>query len=609
MKDSRQHTLIRYLAYAKPYKWIILLMVLTGIAKFTLPMVPAKITRIIMDEVLTDSSRGMDQRKAYQLKLGLAMVGSAILIAIVTFIRGYTHVVIDAAIAFDWRQDLWRHLQRLSLGFHNTRPTGSLLSRLINDINVAQGMLNGGIVNVIIDAAAGTAALAQLLLLNVPLTLLVIVVLPIYGALYRKVNPQIRKVSHKVQEQTAVISGTAVERLNGIAVVQSFAQEPAEERLFASQADELRDLSVRRGRLDNILQATSHFLMDLAVVTVWVVGGWMVIAGGWTISGKTLGGDMTPGKLMQFIGVTTLLYTPIRRFSEINIVYQTSMAAIERVFAIFDVIPEVLQRPGVVDRQVGLGGVQFDQVRFRYSTDAPLVLNDLRFTVRPGERVAIVGESGAGKSTLVTLIPRLYDVSDGAIRIDGVDIRDYPLRRLRRSIGIVLQDTILFSGSVRENIRYGRKKAGEDEIVAAAKAATAHEFIEALPDGYDTMIGERGMTLSGGQRQRISLARTILQAPRILILDEATSNLDSESENLIVDALERLMVGRTSLIIAHRLSTVIGADRILVLKEGRLVEEGPHADLLAAGGYYRYLFEQQFGPLQQMLAKSSDQAT
>ncbi len=190
-----------------------------------------------------------------------------------------------------------------------------------------------------------------------------------------------------------------------------------------------------------------------------------------------------------------------------------------------------------------------------------------------------------------------------------MDIRDYPLRRLRRSIGIVLQDTILFSGSVRENIRYGRKKAGEDEIVAAAKAANAHEFIEALPDGYDTMIGERGMTLSGGQRQRISLARTILQAPRILILDEATSNLDSESENLIVDALERLMVGRTSLIIAHRLSTVIGADRILVLKEGRLVEEGPHADLLAAGGYYRYLFEQQFGPLQQMLAKSSDQAT
>jgi ABC-type multidrug transport system fused ATPase/permease subunit len=245
-------------------------------------------------------------------------------------------------------------------------------------------------------------------------------------------------------------------------------------------------------------------------------------------------------------------------------------------------------------------------VCFQYRDEGPHVLHDVSFRVSPGERVAIVGESGAGKSTLVTLIPRLYDVTEGGICIDGVDVRDYPLRKLRRSIGIVLQDTILFSGTVRENLRYGRKKATDQEILDAAKAANAHEFIEELPQKYDTIIGERGMGLSGGQRQRISLARTILHNPRILILDEATSSLDSESENLITEAMHRVMAGRTCVIIAHRLSTIVGADRILVFREGRLVEEGPHTELLAAGGYYTYLFDQQFGPLQELLGPDHD---
>ncbi|MFW5839817.1 MAG: ABC transporter ATP-binding protein, partial [Planctomycetota bacterium] len=312
---------------------------------------------------------------------------------------------------------------------------------------------------------------------------------------------------------------------------------------------------------------------------------------------------LSAGQMVAFTAAAGQLYLPIRRFSQINIMYQTSMAAIERVFRMFDIVPEVTSRPDARQQSPQAGRIEFDRVEFGYDPQLP-VLEDLSFEVQPGERIAIVGESGAGKSTLVTLIPRLYDVTGGAIRIDGVDIRDYRLRVLRRSIGIVLQDTILFSGTIRENLRYGRKNATDQEIRDAARMANAEQFILQLPDGYDAMIGERGLSLSGGQRQRISLARTILQNPRILILDEATSALDSESENLITEALERVMVGRTCVIIAHRLSTVIDADRILVFRQGRLVEQGPHEQLLGQGGYYRYLFEQQFGPLKELLDRS-----
>ncbi len=585
--------LVRYLAYAKPYWRYLLLMVIAGVAKFTLPLIPAKVFGTITDQVILNKSALAAASQVHLLwQLGAVLAGVALLETLAIYVRGVITSNVGASMAFDIRQDLWRHLTGLSLSFHRSRPTGSLLSRLMSDISVSQQMINGGIVNVIIDAASGLLALAVLFSISWKLTLLVVVILPFYAALYRRVNPRIRQVSEDVQEQTAVMSGLAIERLSGIAVVQSFAQERAEERMFAEEAGELRDLNVRRGKLNQALNSISDFLVSIGVAVVWVAGAYLAMRG-----------DVTPGQVIQFTLTMGLLYMPLRRFSEINIIYQTSMSAIDRIFAIFDVVPDVQERSGVPDRVPGMGGIEFDGVGFRYG-QGPQVLRDVKFTVAPGERVAIVGESGAGKSTLVTLIPRLYDVTDGAIRIDGVDARDYPLRKLRRAVGIVLQDTILFSGTVRENLRYGRKKATEEEIVAAARAANAHDFILALPLGYDTVLGERGHSLSGGQRQRISLARAILQNPRILILDEATSSLDSESENLIRQAMERVMVGRTCVIIAHRLSTVIGADRILVFRAGQMVEQGPHEALFAAGGYYRYLFEQQFGPLQELLHQS-----
>lgn len=599
MNSAKRTTLSRYLSYAKPYRWTLVIMITAGVAKFTLPLIPASLTKVLVDEVINNLHGLADpERMSLLWRLAGVLAAVTVLEGVAIYVRGVTTESASSAMAFDIRQDLWRHIQRLSLGFHRSRPTGTLLSRLMSDISVTQQMIRGGIVNVVIDIFSGLAALVMLLTISWELTLLMLAVLPFYGIIYRKLNPRIREISHEVQEQTSVMSGLAIERLSGIAVVQSFAQEKAEAKAFAEEAHELRDLNVRRGKLNELLQSTSTSLVALSGLSVWLYGAYMII------SGKAL----TTGDLIKFTQVAALLYLPIRRFSEINVVYQTSMAAIERVFSIFDVVPEVQDKPDVPDRVPGIGGICFEHVNFRYSAEGPEVLRDLSFSITPGERVAIVGESGAGKSTLVTLIPRLYDVTGGAIRIDGVDIRDYPLRRLRRSIGIVLQDTILFSGSVRENLRYGRKKATDAEIVEAAKAANAHEFISRLPQGYETMIGERGMTLSGGQRQRLSLARTILQNPRILILDEATSALDSESENLITEALGRVMVGRTCLIIAHRLSTVVNADRILVFRSGQCVESGRHEDLLAADGYYRYLFQQQFGPLQDLVeqAKSPD---
>ncbi len=595
MDAQKKHAAFRYLRYLRPYRWLLAAVIVAGIAKFSLPLIPNKIAQIIINQVVqNDAGLAQEDRLGLLWKLAAGMVGVALLELVAIYIRGVGTVTISASMAFDLRQDLWKHLQRLSLNFHNSRPTGSLISRLMTDIGQAQQMISGGIINVAIDVGAGGIALAALLYTSWQLTLLVLMVLPIYGWMYARLNPRIRQVSHDVQEQQSVISGSAVERLAGIAVVQSFAQEPAETRQFTAQVDELRDLSVQRGKLNNILASASEFMIAISTATVFVAGGYFAV-----------GDTMDAGAIVFFLLTMAQLYRPIRRFSEINIVYQQSMAAIERVFTLFDEVPEVQERPGVADRTPGMGGLSFENVQFSYNASTQ-VLKGLNFDVAPGERVAIVGESGAGKSTLVTLIPRLYDIQAGSIRIDGIDVRDYPLRRLRRSIGIVLQDPILFSGTIRENLRYGRKRASDADILDAARAANAHQFITALPEGYETIIGERGMSLSGGQRQRLSLARTLLQNPRILILDEATSSLDSESENLITEALQRVMAGRTSLIIAHRLSTVIGADRILVLRDGRLVESGPHSELLAQGGYYRYLFEQQFGPLEQLMKQARD---
>jgi subfamily B ATP-binding cassette protein MsbA len=593
MNACGKNALRRYLAYAKPYKWIIVVVVVAGVAKFTLPLVFAHLTGEVVDGVI-GASGPMSDRYRLLWWLAGAMVALGVLEWFAIYVRGTMTQITSSSMAFDLRQDLWRHLQRLSLGFHQSRPTGSMVSRLMSDISVSQQMVNGGIVNVLIDTFSGGIAMLMLATISWKLTLLLLFVLPFYGIAYRRLNPRIRRISRQVQDQTANMSGIAIERLSGIAVVQSFAQEEEEEKVFAHESDELRGLNVLRGKLNHTLQAFSSTLITFSRASIWIGGAYLILNEG----------SLTVGNLVKYTIALQQLFMPVRRFSQINIVFQRSMAAIERIFGLFDVVPEVRERPGASDEPVREGYIEFDHASFRYTPDRPDVVREMTFSAKPGEKVAIVGESGAGKSTVVTLIPRLYDVTAGAVRIDGRDVRDYRLTPLRRSIGIVLQDSILFTGTIRENLRYGRKDASEAEIIEAAKLANAHEFILDMPQGYDTEVGERGMTVSGGQRQRLSLARTILQDPRILILDEATSSLDSESENLINEALERLMKNRTSLIIAHRLSTVVNADRILVFRDGQVIESGRHEQLLERDGHYRYLFEQQFGPLHDLVAQA-----
>jgi ABC-type multidrug transport system fused ATPase/permease subunit len=585
MAGSRK-PLLRFASFLRPHsRWAVGLVVL-GLIGFGLYLVTARLVRWIPDRAIADNDRSL------LWTLAAVLVVIEIVKAISIYWKGLCQARLRTSMVYDVRQALWRHLQRLSLAFHHSRPTGSLLSRLTTDINAAQQLISAGLVSLAVDVVGACAAVVILLTISWQMTLVAFIVLPAYAVLLAKLSPRIREASRELHEHSATMSGHAVERLSGIAVVQSFAREPSESARFASASHSLRATDVLRSRLSWLQNSLTNFFMQIGAHSVWIIGGWMVIEG-----------KLQIGAIIEFSIILSLMFGPLMRFSSLMMVYQQSMAAIERVFRIFDIVPEIKNRPGALDKLPGMGGIEFDNVRFEYP-DRPPVLQDLTFSVAPGERVAIVGESGAGKSTLVTLVPRLYDIIEGSIRIDGIDVRDYRIKKLRRSIGIVLQESILFSGTVRENIEYGRRKPPMEDVIAAAKAANAHQFIVDLPDGYDTLVGERGLQLSGGQRQRLSIARTILQNPRILILDEATSSLDSESENLITEALQHVMAGRTCMVIAHRLSTVINADRILVMKEGQLVEQGPHEQLLAEGGYYAHLFQQQFGPLQELMSRS-----
>jgi len=407
--------------------------------------------------------------------------------------------------------------------------------------------------------------------------------LPLYVFNFLAWQPIIRDMSTEAREQFSDISGRLNDAISGIKIIKSFTRERSEARRFVHDVRELVSHNMRAGRARTLLSVISTLLTSLSGLAVLYVGAREIL----------FHGRMSYGELIQFSAYLGRLYGPIIGLVTINDQIQTVMAAIERIFELFDTQPEIYERrnPIVLDRI--RGEVTFDHVYFSYEPPDD-VLSDICFTAEPGQVVALVGRSGSGKSTLVHLIPRFYDCTRGRVLVDGIDVRDVQIASLRRQIGMVMQESFLFAGSLRDNIKYGRPDATDAEVVQAAIAANAHEFITEFPDGYETRVGERGTRLSGGQRQRISIARALLRNPRILILDEATSALDSESEAAIQEALTYLMKGRTTFIIAHRLSTVMNADVILVLDEGRIVEQGTHAELANAGGIYEMLCEVQF---------------
>jgi subfamily B ATP-binding cassette protein MsbA len=614
----------RFLAYTVDYKYLLAIAISMGLAKFamnyTFPwLIGAAVDHVVKPE---DPATTDAQRMHWLWMLVWLGVLFSILHAISCYGRGFYAAKLGNRIIADIRQDLFDHLHQLSLHFYSNARTGSIVSRLITDIQQASQIVNGGMVSVVMDLFSLVLGTVLLLTISWKLTLACMTIWPLYALTFKLLNPRVKEASKRVQSQISKISGNVQERLAGIALVKTYAAEVREREQFQADTEEHYDRVLEQSNLAQSVSAISEGLVHLGQTVVIGLGGYFAMR-------PVSQGGITPGEVVKFIGWLSVMYLPVRRFAEVNVIYQQSLAAIERVFQVFDITPKIVEKPDAVAIAPTSGEVRFEDVMFDYHDDSDEsrisleeepteadelkalerrrqaqlldeprrrpVLSDLSFTVAPGERVALVGPSGSGKTTLVSLLPRLYDVAAGRILIDGVDVRDYKLRALRAAIGIVQQDSFLFSGSVRDNLAYGRTNAADDEVVAAAQAANAHEFITALPGGYEARLGERGVNLSGGQRQRLSIARALLKDPRILILDEATSALDSHSEALVQEALERLMHGRTCFIIAHRLSTVRNVDRILVIQSGKLIESGPHADLLTQNGLYARLVRQQFG--------------
>lgn len=581
--EVKRHNFWRFAEYVRPYWKYLVLAVAGGIVKFTVPLLMPQVTRHLLDDVFL-SEMMTSRQKTHEL---LFYAGG--MIAIFVFIYApfvyIRHLCADKAsnrAVFNMRCDLYYRILRMSASFFHRNKSGAILTRLISDIALAQNLVGTAITNIWMDAIALLVILYFLLRIDVLTTIVALATFPVYLFFFRRFSREMRTVARQLQDELSAMSSSAQERIAGSVVVHAFAQEHTERKRFECDSERLFSTNMKRVLIQSLNQSITGTLVGISPLIVICFGGYRVIAGA-----------MTVGELIAVTMYLAPLYLPLQRFSELNVVYANAMAALDRIYEIMDEKPEIVDGPGAVELPQIRGEVEFDRVTFSYNESCP-VLHEVAFRVRPGERVALVGPSGSGKTTIISLIPRFYDVQAGQVRIDGHDVRKVTIKSLRRHIGMVLQDPILFSGSVRENILYGKPEATDDEVIAASRAANAYEFIMDLPHGFDSEVGERGCFLSGGQRQRITIARAFLKDPRILILDEATANLDPESEHLIQAAMKRLVLGRTTLIIAHRLSTIINADRILVLSAGQVVESGTHHELLANGGLYRDYHRRQF---------------
>ena len=567
---------LRLLAYIKPYKKrlaaAVVCIIMAAGANLYLPW----IIKDMIDDVLMSKDMLM-----------LNLIAAGILVVMFTrgvFYYGQSYLVsyVGQRVIIDVRSVLFRKFQKMPLSYYDRQQTGTVMSYITNDVSAMQSAIVDNLIELVTESSILIGSLAMMIYLDWKLSLLTLMTIPLVGFAMKIFGRKLKRSSTVIQERAAEITSLLQESISAIRVVKSFVRETYEIRRFDEQNWKNFQAAMKNVKLTSLLTPTVEFLAAIAVTFIVWFGGYEVV-----------NEVITAGELVAFLTYAVNLANPVKRLSRVYAAIQRAMAAADRVFAVMDLEEKITDVPGAKPLPPIKGQVEFKDITFSYKEGQP-ALQHISLKAEPGQMIALVGPSGSGKSTIANLIPRFYDVDSGTISIDGHDIRQVTADSLREQIGLVPQETMLFSTTVMENIRYGRLDATDEEVVEAARAANAEEFIKDLPEGYDTKLGERGLNLSGGQRQRLAIARAILKNPRVLILDEATSALDTESEKIVQDALDKLMVGRTSFVIAHRLSTIFNADQIFVVENGHLREHGTHEELLAAGGLYSNLYNIQF---------------